>query len=52
MESTGHQLSAWMCMTVPTVRFAPAMVSGKAVVSLYQQPYTFGGPIPVREKRP
>src|SRR5260221_10070151 len=35
LESTEHELSAWMCMTVPTFRFEPARVAGKAVIKLF-----------------
>ncbi len=52
LESTEHELSAWMCMTVPTFRFEPARVAGKPVISLFQQAYSFGGPLPSQRKAP
>jgi hypothetical protein len=52
LESTDHELSAWMCMTIPTARFEPATVAGRRVVSLMQQPYSFGGLPPWERKNP
>ena len=39
-------------ITFNTLRFEPAMVNGKPVVSLFQQPYRFGGPSPIVRRRP
>src|SRR5260221_9669128 len=43
LESTEHELSAWMCMTVPTFRFEPARVAGKPGVNLFPQADSLGG---------
>ncbi len=40
-ESTDPRLSTWGCLVVYQMRFTPATVAGKRVVSLTEQPLSY-----------